>query len=205
MGLDITVVMADWEHLARIPAAERLQALDDAVYPPYCCVACDEADLVEGDGWAWPRRASWCAEYRFFGTTGSYSWHFHLANTWDDMRPLAAPDLRDDLDCFLGGLVWDGPDYDTGTDPDDGCLTAGGFPDDPRRGVPGCSCCAPRRRCRRSSAPGNGPHRGWRNSASPSPPSPPGGRRGPAPSTRPSRSCTSGPRWSGRPGRGAGV
>ncbi len=131
MGLDITVIMADWEHLARIPADERVEALYDAVYPPFCCTACEDADYAAGDGWAWPRRSAWCAEYRFFGTTGSYSWHFHLAEAWNDMRPLAAPGLRDALDCFLGGLVWDGPDDAAGTDADDGRPAAGGFPDDP--------------------------------------------------------------------------
>ncbi|MFD4241750.1 hypothetical protein ACFWP3_09160 [Streptomyces sp. NPDC058525] len=131
MGLDITVVMADWEHLARLPAGERVAALTDAVYPDFCCAACEEADRPAGDGWLWPRREPWCAEYRFFGTTGSYGWHVHLANAWDDIRTSAAPELRDALDRFLGGLVWDGP-YDTaGRGPNDDRPPAGGFPDDP--------------------------------------------------------------------------
>src|ERR1700752_4488227 len=100
MGLDITVVMADWEQLARTPPAGRLEALDDAVYPAFCCIPCMETDLAVQGGWVWPRQSSGCAEYRFFGTTGSASWHFHLANAWEDIRASAAPDLRDALDTF---------------------------------------------------------------------------------------------------------
>ncbi|MCX4751097.1 hypothetical protein OG455_37295 [Kitasatospora sp. NBC_01287] len=131
MGLDITVVMADWEELARIPAGGRLEALTDAVHPYFCCVPCEDADHAVRGGWVWPRQSSWCAEYRFFGTTGSYSWHFQLANAWDDVRALAAPDLREALDCFLGGLVWEGPDDAAATGAGDDRPPAGGFPDDP--------------------------------------------------------------------------
>ncbi|MFD8980923.1 hypothetical protein [Streptomyces sp. NPDC059564] len=128
MGLDITVVMADWEQLARIPADGRLDAVTDVVHPYFCCDACYDADAAVRGGWAWPRQVSWCAEYRFFGTTGSYSWHFQLANAWDDMRASAAPGLRGALDRFLGGLVWDGPDGPAETD--DEPPAAGGFPED---------------------------------------------------------------------------
>jgi hypothetical protein len=132
MGLDITVVMADWAQLARIPADERLEALTDTVCPPFCCERCEEADYAVKDGWVWwPRESPWCAEYRFFGTTGSYSWHFRLTNAWEDVRPFAAPELREALDCFLIGLMWDGPWDPTATEPDDDYAAAGGFPDDP--------------------------------------------------------------------------
>ncbi|MCX5194820.1 hypothetical protein OOK31_13075 [Streptomyces sp. NBC_00249] len=134
MGLDITVVMADWEHLARIPADGRVGVLTDAVYPDFCCDACWDADLAVRGGWVWQRGAAWCAEYRFFGTTGSYSWHFQLAGAWEDMRPSAAPELREALDVFLGGLVWDGPDHDERADPYGG--PADGFPDDPEPWCP---------------------------------------------------------------------
>ncbi|MFI6287217.1 hypothetical protein ACIBCM_21130 [Streptomyces sp. NPDC051018] len=130
MGLDITVVMADWEHLARMPAGERLEALTDAVYPSFRCAPCEEADLAAQGGWVGTCRSKWCAEYRFFGTTGSYSWHVHLANAWDDMRASAEPGLRGALDCFLGGLVWDGPGGGA-ADRYDAPPSAGGFPDDP--------------------------------------------------------------------------
>ncbi|MFE9634263.1 hypothetical protein [Streptomyces sp. NPDC006463] len=137
MGLDITVVMADWEELARIPAGGRLEALTDAVCPSFCCVACEDADFAVAGGWVWPRQSPWCAEYRFFGTTGSYSWHFNLANAWEELRASASPGLRDALDRFLSGLVWDGPDGVAGTDPDDGPPPARGFPEDPEPWRPG--------------------------------------------------------------------
>ncbi|MEU8460351.1 hypothetical protein [Streptomyces sp. NPDC029003] len=128
MGLDISVVMADWARLARIPARERLDAVTDVVYPDHCCDACFDADLARPAGWAWQRQADWCAEYRFHGTTGSYSWHFQLSNAWDDLRDSAAPGLRAALDLFLGGLMWDGPEGPAETD--DLPPVAGGFPDD---------------------------------------------------------------------------
>ncbi|GAA2787783.1 hypothetical protein [Kitasatospora aburaviensis] len=133
MGLDITVVMADWAHLARAPAQGRLEALEDAVFPDFCCERCEDANYAVEGGWVWrPRDAPWCAEYRFFSTTGSYSWHFHLANAWEDVRPLAAPDLREALDRFAGGLFWDGP-YDPAAEVenDDSPAPARGFPADP--------------------------------------------------------------------------
>lgn len=130
MGLDITVVAADWEHLARTPADERLGALTDAVHPHFCCGACEEADRAVPGGWASPLGVPWCAEYRFYGTTGSYAWHFWLAETWQDVRGAAEPGLRDGLDVFLGGLVWDGPDYAEDPDAEDPPALRG-FPDDP--------------------------------------------------------------------------
>ncbi|MFJ8160383.1 hypothetical protein ACIRBY_05570 [Streptomyces sp. NPDC096136] len=125
MGLDITVVMADWGRLGRIPAAERRQVLDDAVWPDPCCDACWNAALDAPRGWTWPpgRAEPWCAEYRFLGTTGSYGWHVRLGNLWDDLRDTAAPGLREALDTFAGGLFWPGPDGERTIAPD--------FPDDP--------------------------------------------------------------------------
>lgn len=127
MGLDVTVLMADWARLARMPASERLDALADVAYPDFCCSACEDEDLAMEGGWVWPRgqQDPWCAEYRFFHTSGSYKWHWELGNAWGDVRPFIAPDLRDSLDVFLGGLVWDGPDASDCPPP------AGGFPDDP--------------------------------------------------------------------------
>jgi hypothetical protein len=123
MGADITVVMADWEQLARIPAAERLAALTAAVEPPSCCRPCEEADFAVAGGWVWQRQASWCAEYRFAGTGGSYKPHFRMVDAWERSRPLVASDLREVVDCFLGGLVWDRSDGDD-------CPPAAGFPED---------------------------------------------------------------------------
>ncbi|WP_240796487.1 secretory pathway Sec39 family protein [Streptomyces sp. RFCAC02] len=133
MGLDITVLMADWRHLARIPPGARMAALDDAAYPPFCCAACEEEQCRPDGGWVWPRgqEPPWCAEYRFVHTTGSYGWHFRLGNAWEDVRDRVAPDLRDALDTFLCGLFWDGPYTGPGTETDDGPPAAAGFPGDP--------------------------------------------------------------------------
>lgn len=125
MGLDITVVMADWDHWARIPAADRQETLDETVWPDFCCDACWNADLDLPGGWVPPHGLPdpWCAEYRFLGTTGSYGWHFQLANMWDDLRASTGPGLREALDTFTGGLFWPGPDGERTIAPD--------LPDDP--------------------------------------------------------------------------
>ncbi|MEV7021203.1 hypothetical protein [Kitasatospora sp. NPDC093558] len=120
MGLDITVVMADWSRLARVPADERLDTLDDVVFPtPWC----NAHPAAEPGGWVWPPEPSWCARYQFLGTTGSYSWHWRLAAAWKDIRKSAAPELRAALDHFLGALV---PEPTA-----DGPAPADGFPGDP--------------------------------------------------------------------------
>ncbi|MFD9687371.1 hypothetical protein ACFWXO_16625 [Kitasatospora sp. NPDC059088] len=123
MGLDITVVMADWDRLARIPADERLDVLDDAVFPDIWSDPDPAAPAAEPDGWVWPPGPSWCARYQFHGTTGAHSFHWHLAAAWADIRQSAAPDLRGALDQFLGALVPEAPA--------DGPAPAAGFPDDP--------------------------------------------------------------------------
>ncbi|MFE6839660.1 hypothetical protein ACFVFI_33140 [Streptomyces sp. NPDC057705] len=134
MGLDITVLMVDWEHLARIPADDRVNVLGDALCPDFCCEACEDADYAVTGGWVWQRHVSWCAEYRFHGTTGSYGWHPRLGNAWEDVRTLVAPELRDALDHFLRSLFWDDPDDLTRTDPtaaeEEERPAARGFPDD---------------------------------------------------------------------------
>ncbi|MFE2523357.1 hypothetical protein ACFXEL_03905 [Streptomyces sp. NPDC059382] len=70
--------MVDWEQLARIPADDRVNVLGDAACPDFCpdfcCEACEDADHALTGGWVWRRQVSWCAEYRFHGTTGSYGW-----------------------------------------------------------------------------------------------------------------------------------
>ncbi|MFF3071414.1 hypothetical protein ACFVSN_06050 [Kitasatospora sp. NPDC057904] len=124
MGLDITVVMADWNRLARIPADERLDVLDDTVFPvPWSDPVPAALAVAQPDGWVWPPEPTWCARYSFYGTTGSYSFHWHLAAAWADIRGSAAPDLRAALDRFLGALIPEPPD--------DGPAPAAGFPDDP--------------------------------------------------------------------------
>ncbi|POX42755.1 hypothetical protein C3486_04085 [Streptomyces sp. Ru73] len=123
MGLDLTVCMADWERLREIRVEDRIEAMDDAIWP---LGPDDEYYISSGaaKGWLWPPggEAAWCAEYRFFSVTRSYSWHRCAGAAWADMRPLAESSLREDLDCFLSGLIWE-------DDPDGGLTAtdAGGF------------------------------------------------------------------------------
>ncbi|MFC9460142.1 hypothetical protein [Streptomyces sp. NPDC056983] len=119
MGLDLTVLVVDWDHLGRTPAAERLGMLEDAAYPD------DDLDNRDDDGGAdarvehgWVRRPDtpWIALYEFFRTLGSFKPHFWAGQAWEDVRAFAEPDLRGALDAFLAGLFWPGPD-DADTDP----------------------------------------------------------------------------------------
>lgn len=121
MGLDLTVLMADWERLREFPVEDRIEALDDAIWPTGLD---DDHDATygAGDGWVRPpeQGPAWCAEYRFFSTTGSYKWHSRAGDAWDDMRPLADASLREVMDHFLDGLIWDE------ASDDDPTLTGGG-------------------------------------------------------------------------------
>ncbi|GAA0448317.1 hypothetical protein GCM10010361_10300 [Streptomyces olivaceiscleroticus] len=123
MGLDLTLVAADWERLRETPVEDRIEALEDAIWPPDLD---DTYYLTQGGdkGWIRPpgRDAEWCAEYRFFCTTGAYRWHSRAGDAWADLRPLADASLREAMDRFLNGLLR----YE---DPaDDPTLTgAGGF------------------------------------------------------------------------------
>ncbi|MCX5084810.1 hypothetical protein ACFC18_11170 [Streptomyces sp. NPDC056121] len=114
MGLDITVLVVDWDHLARTPAAERLGMLEDAAYPDDDC---DDRDSGGGGteapvehGWVRRPDTPWCALYEFFRTLGSFKPHFWAGQAWEDVRDFAEPDLRAALDAFLAGLFWLGPD-----------------------------------------------------------------------------------------------
>ncbi len=121
MGLDLTLRMSDWERLRVIPVEDRIRALDETMWP---------SDLDDAyysmyglaDGWVWPpnQGAAWCAEYHFFGTTGSYRSHSKAGDAWADIRVLADATLRDAMDRFLNGLIWD---EDPAEDP---ALTGGG-------------------------------------------------------------------------------
>ncbi|RKT02392.1 hypothetical protein BX286_0293 [Streptomyces sp. 3211.6] len=130
MGLDLTLFMADWGRLGAFPVGERIDALDGTVWPP----GGDESlRYGRSGGWQWPPGpgAAWCAAYEFFTTTGSYRPHSRAGDGWADMRPLADVSVREAMDAFLGGLIWD-------ADPDDDPALTGGegfFPPvtDPRR------------------------------------------------------------------------
>ncbi|MFD8823260.1 hypothetical protein ACFV1C_12985 [Streptomyces sp. NPDC059605] len=124
MGLDITLFMADWERLGAVPAADRADALEDAV------CALDHNDDYRGNelsgDWLWPpdRESAWCAEYVFRTTTGTYSPHFRAGNAWNDTRLLVDASVRGAMDRFLTGLILD-------PDPADGpASTDGAAPDD---------------------------------------------------------------------------
>ncbi|MFH7594510.1 hypothetical protein WDV06_05310 [Streptomyces racemochromogenes] len=131
MGLDLTLFMADWERLGAFPVEGRIDALDDTVWPPG-----DDEGLRCGrsGGWRWPPGrpgAGWCAAYEFSTTSGSYRPHCHAGDGWADMRPLVEAPLREAMDAFLGGLLWDAdPAEDPALDGADGF-----FPPvtDPRR------------------------------------------------------------------------
>ncbi|MGW7172153.1 hypothetical protein [Streptomyces xanthophaeus] len=120
MGLDLMLFMVDWEYLSAAPVENRLQVLDDAAWSP------ELDDAYQGGaragGWQWPPDpgSARCVEYDFSTTTGSYRPHARAGDGWDDMRPLVEASVREAMDTFLTGLVWD-------ADPaDDPALTSGG-------------------------------------------------------------------------------
>ncbi|MCX5378480.1 hypothetical protein [Streptomyces sp. NBC_00091] len=129
MGLDLTLFMTDWEHLRAIPVDKRIEALDDIWSSEF------DEEYRRGrsaGGWLWPadQGSAWCAEYVFFTTTGAYRPHWRAGDGWADMRLLLDASVREAMDTFLAGLIWD-------ADPaDDPALTGGGgfFPPtaDPR-------------------------------------------------------------------------
>lgn len=125
MGLDLTLFMADWQRLGAFPVGGRIDALDDAVGPsgPRC------------GGWRWPAEpgAGWCAEYEFFTTTGSYRPHSRAGDGWADMRPLVDASVREAMDAFLSGLIWDAdPDEDPALSGAEGFFPASADPWRPR-------------------------------------------------------------------------
>ncbi|MBC2869616.1 hypothetical protein [Streptomyces mexicanus] len=127
MGLDITVLIADWSWLARAPREERLERLRDAWYA-------DETGLWDGDAptpegeWEWPQgpHAGSFALYEFRRTLGSFKPHFWAGERWEAVRDHVGPPLRAATDALLEGLVRCGPDGEADhVDP-------GFFSDDPR-------------------------------------------------------------------------
>ncbi|MGW0765491.1 hypothetical protein [Streptomyces sp. NPDC002676] len=91
MGLDLNLCMVDWERLRAVPVEDRIQALDDAIWPP------DQPD----------QESAWCAEYHFLSTSGSYRPHARAGDAWDDMRALVDAAVCEAMDGFLNGLIWD--------------------------------------------------------------------------------------------------
>lgn len=153
MGLDITVLVVDWDHLARTPAAERLGMLEDAAYPDDDC---DDRDSGGGGteapvehGWVRRPDTPWCALYEFFRTLGSFKPHFWAYQAWEDVRDFAEPDLRAALDAFLAGLFWLGPDDAAAdTSAEDEPASPDSSPANRTRGALGCSSSVHRSRSR---------------------------------------------------------
>ncbi|MFD8884258.1 hypothetical protein ACFV0H_17275 [Streptomyces erythrochromogenes] len=112
MGLSLTLFIADWKHLGSLPVEDRIRALDEEY----------QKGEMAGSGRDWPpaHGAAWCAEYDFRSTTGAFSPHARAGDAWDDMRPLVDASVREAMDAFLAGLIWD-------ADPaDDPALNGGG-------------------------------------------------------------------------------
>lgn len=122
MGVDITVLVVDWAHLKQIPAADRLDVLQESAYSD------EDADAKSGTaspGWVWPVEPErrWLGRYEFDGALGSYKPHSRSANTWDGVREDVSPVQRTAVDDFLAGLIWSGPDpHDEADHIDDGVL-----------------------------------------------------------------------------------
>ncbi|MFD7714188.1 hypothetical protein [Streptomyces sp. NPDC059786] len=114
MGLDLTLLAADWQQLRTLPVKDRIGALSDAVCPPELDIAFYDT-YVCAEGWLWPPNQDppWCGEYHFACTTGSYWPHSCAGDGWDDMRHLAEASLREAMDGFLRDLIWvEDPDAD---------------------------------------------------------------------------------------------
>ncbi|GAA3010091.1 hypothetical protein JCM13580A_01190 [Streptomyces drozdowiczii] len=120
MGLDLTVLIADWAWLAEAPPRERLPRLRDAWYD-------DATGLWDGDGpgtdggWEWPRgpHGARFGVYEFPGTLGSFKPHFWAGEGWEKTREHVDPAVRVEVDALLGGLTWDGPDFDDDEESED--------------------------------------------------------------------------------------
>ncbi|MFD7902047.1 hypothetical protein ACFV4G_07360 [Kitasatospora sp. NPDC059747] len=121
MGVDITVLVVDWDHLMGIAPDDRADALQDAAYP--------DDDRVVHAGWVWFEPGpSWLGRFEFAGISGSYKSHFCAADGWDHARRGVGREPRALLDDFLGALIWWGPEIETDTEQ----VEAGVFPpDDP--------------------------------------------------------------------------
>ncbi|MFC8125644.1 hypothetical protein [Streptomyces sp. NPDC057302] len=111
MGLDISVLIADWSWLGEVPPAERLARLRGAWYADETGLWDLDAPEIES-GWDWPRgpHRDAFAVYEFRGTLGSFKAHFWAGERWESVRDHADPVVRTDLDALLLGLVWGGLD-----------------------------------------------------------------------------------------------
>ncbi|MER5279641.1 hypothetical protein ABT025_28450 [Streptomyces sp. NPDC002809] len=111
MGLDITVLIADWTWLGEAAPEERLSRLRDAWYDDETAMWDHDAPGTEGD-WEWPRgpHSGSFGIYGFRCTAGSFKAHFWTGERWEAVRDHADPLLRAELDTLLLGLIWRGMD-----------------------------------------------------------------------------------------------
>ncbi|MER6347374.1 hypothetical protein ACWC10_25475 [Streptomyces sp. NPDC001595] len=111
MGLDITVMIADWSWLTEVPPGRRLTRLRDAWYDDGTGWWDRDAPAVES-GLDWPRgpHSGRFAVYEFPRTCGSFKPHFWAGQRWESFREHIAAPMRAEWDALLLELVWDGLD-----------------------------------------------------------------------------------------------
>ncbi|MFJ8083284.1 hypothetical protein ACIQ6Y_22095 [Streptomyces sp. NPDC096205] len=111
MGLDITVLIADWPWLSEVPAGQRLERLRDAWYDDGTGLWDADAPSVDA-GWVRPRGTAGerFALYEFARTCGSFKPHFWAGHRWEVFRDQVDEPVRADVDALLLGLFWPGPD-----------------------------------------------------------------------------------------------
>lgn len=127
MGLDISVMIADWSWLAEVPPPERLERLRDAWYADGTGLWDDETPYPEGD-FTLPQGcdSAFFAPFEFRRTAGSFKAHFGAGVRWEHVRDHADPRVRAELDALLLGLIWGGPDGEAQQ------IDPGFFCDDPK-------------------------------------------------------------------------
>ncbi|WP_331720379.1 hypothetical protein [Streptomyces sp. NBC_00209] len=128
MGVDLTTLIADWSWLAEVPPSERLPRLRDAWYDEATGLWDYDENGTDG-GWEWPRgphRARF-GVYDFPGTRGSYKPHFWAGEGWEKARDHVDAGVRAELDALLGGLIWDGPDFDDEEPSEGHAFFSGGY------------------------------------------------------------------------------
>ncbi|GAA3483034.1 hypothetical protein [Streptomyces yanii] len=111
MGLDLSVMIADWSWLGEVPPRERLARLRDAWYAEETGLWRREESAAEGE-WERPGgpAGAFFDVYEFRGTCGSFKAHFWAGHRWERVRDHADPQVRTGLDTLLRGLIWNGPD-----------------------------------------------------------------------------------------------
>ncbi len=99
--------------LSAIPVENRIERLDDMAWR-WELDDVDNHGYERAHGWLRPpgRSPAWCAECNFLSTTGAHIPHVRAGAAWADMRPLVDASVREVVDSFLGGLIWDAEQVD---------------------------------------------------------------------------------------------